>query len=158
MQRPKPSEEEVESAYRWLSTPRSLVMADRTPKEYTFIVVDSALVGSDNDSTPYSSGVESSRKTRQRASQPHSYTLQWREEMLLGGVDQEFVMGHVHLSDMKDIVQSREYADTFTVHVGNSTKALRNSKGRTSCIIQCNSPGECGKYVAMLQCIRRSYA
>jgi hypothetical protein len=146
----KPSQPEVDAAYKWLCIPRPLIIAERIPKEYVFAVV---VNGDGVQGEGYTSGGET--KTNGKAGR--AYILEWREGASRAGAVSEMVAGCVHLSDVKDIVGPSGDNDVFTVVIGSSAKALKNSKGRTSVAIKCSSPGECAKYLASLRCVRRSY-
>jgi hypothetical protein len=147
----KPSQPEVDAAFKWLSIPRPLVIAERTPKEYVFaVVVADGSAGPDG----YASGAESKSNGGGRGK---PYTFEWREVASRAGAVSEFLAGCVHLSDVKEIVGPSGENDVFSVVIGSSAKALKNSKGRTTVVIKCSSPGECAKYLASLRCIRRSY-
>jgi hypothetical protein len=146
----KPSQQEVDAAFKWLSVPRVLVIAERTPKEYVFMVTATGNDANYGD-TP---GAESKGAA---ASVGKSYSLEWREGTARAGSLPEFIAGHVVLSDFKELVGPSGENDTFTLVLGSSAKALKNSKGRTTVVIKCSSPGECAKYMASLRCIRRSF-
>ena len=128
--RQRPSSAEVDVAVKWLSLNRKLVIADRTPKEFVFALV---VHGS-------------------------SYVLEWHELVASNnGSHQLYLVGSVAVEDIREITESRQDATLFTVAIsGDNTRALKNTKGRTSVSIQCNSSGECGKYMASLICLKRS--
>lgn len=145
----KPTQPEVDAAYKWLNIPRLLVTADRKPTEYVF-----AVVASEGNTDSYSSGGE----TKSAGGNRKSYTFEWREGATRAGVVPDTIAGFVHLHDVKDIQgPTGDDNDVFTVIIGSSAKALKNSRGRTDVKIKCSSPGECAKYLASLRCIRRSY-
>lgn len=150
----RPTQPEVDAAFKWLCIPRPLTIAERTPKEFVFSVVQAG-----DTADPYSSGAESkSGAAPGKNAMGKSYIFEWREGAMRAGAIPEFLAGCVYLSDVKDISgPASDAMDTFTVVIGSSTKALKNSKGRTTVVIKCASPGECAKYLASLRCIRRSY-
>lgn len=158
----KPTQPEVDAAFKWLCIPRPLTIAERTPKEFVFSVVQ-VPDNSTSAADPYSSGTESKSGggagvAGGKNSLGKSYIFEWREGAMRAGAVPEFLAGCVYLSDVKDISgPASDAMDTFTVVIGSSTKALKNSKGRTTVVIKCSSPGECAKYLASLRCIRRSY-
>jgi hypothetical protein len=140
----KPTQPEVDAAFKWLCIPRPLIIAERTPKEYVFAVVAAADENSHGES-----------KNNSKAGK--SFVFEWREGALRGGSVPDVLAGCVFISDVKEITGPSAEMDTFTLVIGSSTKALKNSKGRTTVVVKCTSPGECAKYLASLRCIRRSY-
>ena len=143
----KPTQPEIDAAFKWLCIPRALVIAERTPKEYVFAVV---VAGADEASQSYG-------ESKSNAKGQKSFVFEWREGALRGGSVPDVLAGCVYVSEIRDISGPSGDMDTFTIVIGSSTKALRNSKGRTTVAVKCSSPGECAKYLASLKCLRRSY-
>jgi len=148
-----PSPAELETAYKWLNLPRTLVLLDRVPKSYVFRVVmlnlhDPQLsMGYD-----YESKVESSRQ----GITTKSYSLEWlREET--SQQQQQAADGCVLLEHIKQVSISDIAREEFIINVICSTKALKNSNGRTTITIRCDSIGACAKYVSSLNTLLKSY-
>lgn len=139
----KPTQPEVDAAFKWLSIPRPLIIAERTPKEFVFSV---AVAETDT------AGMESKGSSSHK-----SFVLEWREGATRAGTIQELLAGCVQFSDVKEIAGPHGDNDQFSVTISSSARALKNSKGRTVLAVKCGSPGECAKYLASLRCIRRSY-
>jgi len=146
----KPSQAEVDAAFKWLCIPRPLVIAERTPKEYVFAVV----VATDDGSSSFQ---ESKSSAAKGSINSKPFVFEWREGALRGGSVPDVLAGCVFVSEIKDISGPTGEMDTFTLQIGSSTRALKHSKGRTTVVVKCSSPGECAKYLASLRCIRRSY-
>lgn len=127
---PQPTSAEIDASFKWLSILRPLKLADRSKKEYMWGVV----------------------KERGSVSDKVSYVLQWREP-----AQQQSLVGSVVINDVKDIICDTAHDPTLiTLIVGESTKALKNSGGRTQVAFNCTSASEAGKFLVALQCLRHS--
>jgi hypothetical protein len=112
----------VSNAYKFLSVIRQLTMADRTKKEYSWV-----LVREDSNNVVY--------------------TLQWRE----GRVENAPIVGSVVLSDIETINYSSQDPLLVTIVLTNSIYALKNSGGRTHVAFTCNDSEEALNYYTTLQ-------
>ena len=146
-----PSPAEVDTAYKWLNFPRPLVLVDRVPKNYVFRVV--LLPDLFNTGYDYESKVESSRG---HVVTSKSYNLEWMREEQQTNVTAA-ADGCVLLEHIKQVSVSDMAREEFIVQVVCSTKALKNSNGRTTVIIRCDSIGASAKYVSSLNTMLRSY-
>jgi hypothetical protein len=121
---------EVDASFKWLSEPRALILADRRSNAYTWFVTIS--------------------KPRLDSEKP-IYTLHWRE--LVTNNDEKSNAGFTIIGDLKDILECQYDSSMFTLVIGNSVKALKNSGGRPTINVKCTTVGECIKYRQTLQCI-----
>jgi hypothetical protein len=155
-----PSENEVQAAYLWLSSPRPLILGGRVKKEYIWRVV--------SDLTTAHTSADSARE---KASV--SYILQWFDPL-----SQQQPAGSINLSDCKDISlvvtnnssNSNPSMNTsaigipssptpnstaaVTIVLTESAKAIRSSGGRTSVSLECSSMNEAMQYRNTLQTLR----
>ena len=145
-----PSPTEIETAYQWLNLSRPLVLVDRVPKNYLFRVV--LLPDLFNTGYDYESKADySSRGPTVVTSK--SYSLEWLRE----DTSQATADGCVLLEHIKQVYVSDMAREEFIIQVVCSTKALKNSNGRATVIIRCDSIGASAKYVSSLNTMLRSY-
>lgn len=126
---------EVDAAFKWLSESRPLILADRKNNVYSWFV------------TFLKPKIQTDKSI---------FTLHWKE--MYPNVprgDDEFLTNSwsVVIGGLKDILESQHDNTMFTLVVGNSVKALKNSGGRPTISIKCATVGECTKYRQTLQCI-----
>lgn len=145
-----PSPTEIDTAYKWLNLSRPLVLVDRVPKNYVFRVV--LLPDLFNTGYDYESKVDSSRGPTVVTSK--SYSLEWLREDTSQATTAD---GCVLLEHIKQVYVSDMAREEFIIQVVCSTKALKNSNGRTTIIIRCDSIGASAKYVSSLNTMLRSY-
>jgi hypothetical protein len=145
-----PSPTEIDTAYKWLNLSRQLVLVDRVPKNYVFRVV--LLPDLFNTGYDYESKVDSSRGPP-TAITSKSYSLEWLRE----DTPQVTADGCVLLEHIKQVYVSDMAREEFIIQVVCSSKALKNSNGRTTVIIRCDSIGASAKYVSSLNTMLRSY-
>lgn len=130
--RPTPSE--IDSSFLWLSQPKSFSIADRSKKEYIWIVVKETI---------------SNNKT--------NYILQWKDPNQNKGNSSAEISGFVVINQVDSIAWDVSHDPTLiTIVVGESTKALKNSGGRTHVTFNCPSSGECAKYYSALHTLHIS--
>jgi hypothetical protein len=130
--RPTPSE--IDSSFLWLSQPKSFSIADRSKKEYIWIVVKETI---------------SNNKT--------NYILQWKDPNQDNGNSLSEISGFVVINQVDCISWDVSQDPTLiTIVVGESTKALKNSGGRTHVAFNCPSSGECAKYYSSLHTLHVS--
>jgi len=145
-----PSPTEIDTAYKWLNLSRPLVLVDRVPKNYVFRVV--LLPDLFNTGYDYESKADySSRGPTVVTSK--SYSLEWLRE----DTSQAIADGCVLLEHIKQVYVSDMAREEFIIQVVCSTKALKNSNGRATVIIRCDSIGASAKYVSSLNTMLRSY-
>ena len=122
-----PSLIELETARSWLTSPRILILTDRSLKrEYCFSLF-----------------------TQQQATGT-SYILQWREEASSNNaVADNFkmpVVGFVSIADVRNIVTTDTQLAFSLVLRDDSTRVLKNSGGRHSVTIVCSSELDFQRY------------
>lgn len=114
---------DVNNAFKFLSVIRQLLIADRTKKEYFWIVA------------------------REESNDGAIYTLQWREEQY----ENAPVLGSVTLTDIETINYSPKEPLLVTLILKNSIFALKNSGGRTHVAFICNDSDEALNYYSSIQ-------
>ena len=128
---------EVEAARKWLSITRPLILADRKNKVYLWSLL---MV-----------------KASQTSANDGVYVLEWKEAIQSDIPDvpptEGRVEGSVAISDLKDIQENPHDPTCFSLIIGDSVKALKNSGGRSVLSVKCSSLGECTKYRQTLQSI-----
>jgi hypothetical protein len=151
----QPSTADVEAAYSALSLDMPITVADRVPRDYVFAVTLS---------TPYLSNVPQV----DLFSPASVYTLEWRERGGGQGGD-GMVVGCIAIAEIQDIflgspndsfynVNIRDntaHNVKLTIIIGESVKALKSSRGRTSITLKFDTPQDCARYYSYLVTIRQ---
>lgn len=123
----QPSAVEIDAAFRWLSASRPLVICDRKQAEYVFALADHHGDGH--------------RGFMQ-------YALEWRE--FSSYTSTEVLAGCVLLEDIAVLSPHANDPELFSLTLVESTRSLKNAKGRTNLVIRCAGQNDCLKYINAL--------
>lgn len=130
----KPSTLDFDAAMKWLMKPRGLTLVDRHPREFNFELTP--MEGNNNRTLPVD-----------------SYSLEWRDT---GSTSSSvFVAGLVVIGDISTIQSQGPDPASFTVVLKDTTRALKNSRGRTAITLKCSTAAECAKYYSSLMTVLR---
>lgn len=126
---PKPTSAEIDASYKFLSGLRVMKIGDRSKKEYVW--------GINKDYT---------------GTNKISYTFYWKDSVRDTTASPD---GFVVLSDVKDITLDTTIDPTLVIiTVGDNTKSLKNSGGRTHVSFNCSTGADANRYYMSLQCLR----
>ena len=126
---PKPTAAEIDASYKFLSCLRVMKIGDRSKKEYVW--------GINKDYTDGSKIL---------------YTFFWKDSVRDTTASPD---GFVILSDVKDITLDATVDPTLIIiTVGDNTKSLKNSAGRTHVSFNCSTGADANRYYMSLQCLR----
>jgi hypothetical protein len=116
---------DIDFAFSFLAKPRQLQMNDRTPKLYTFVLTNFV----------------------EDQSQDLNLALEWTDSDIVSRTN---ASGYVLIEDITAIRRSDFDSHIFMIAVKESVKALKNSKGRTTLSVRCNSSTEAMNYMKCL--------
>ena len=127
---------------QYLSTPRALTINDRSPKEFIFSLLDV-------NATAQSSSNESKRNNAYQSSP--RYAIEWKEINPFTG--EELIAGIVLLEDVADVELFDQDPTICQILLNESTRALKNSKGRTVVSLRLGTVMESGRYAQAVACL-----
>lgn len=137
-----PTMQEIEAAIRHLTTPRPLIVNDRTPKEFVFSLLDVNLAAQ--------SSSNESKRNQPNNSSPR-YAIEWKEINPFNG--EEYIAGIVLLEDVADVEIVEQDPHICQIYLNESTRALKNSKGRTVVSLKLGNAMDCARYAQAVCCM-----
>jgi hypothetical protein len=134
---PANDEIDIDSAFRFLAQSRILQINDRSPKEYAFVLTD--LVDESEPNFGESKGSQV------------KFAFEWREPSPFSS--DNFPVGFILLEDIANVQLSSFDPSAFVISIVESTKALKNSKGRTMLVVKCSIASDSISYVKSLNAV-----
>ncbi len=126
---PKPTTAEIDASYKFLSCLRVMKIGDRSKKEYVWGINKDYVDGS-----------------------KILYSFYWKDSVRDTTASPD---GFVILSDVKDITLDTTIDPTLVIiTVGDNTKSLKHSAGRTHVSFNCSTGADANRYYMSLQCLR----
>lgn len=118
---------DIDAAFAFLAKPRILLMNDRSPKEYTFSLINLSDENGAQDEVKFAFEWSASQESLQFSTNSSGLAL---------------------ITDFISIQVSSFDPQLFVIAVRETPRALKNSKGRTAIPVRCSSVMETNAYVS----------
>lgn len=133
---------DLNSAINFLIFPRTLIINDRSPKQFVFVLCNISNITTQENSFA---------SVREKNSLPQ-YVLEWRDPNPFTQV--ETVAGFVLLTDISSLEICSPNQTNVSLVIRESPKALKNSKGRTQLVLSFADPYDALTFIQSIICIQ----